>query len=108
MVPLFALIWYNISTNMNTTQITHGQIKISVSPALKSLVQSRAQNIGVPVTQYVKNLIVNDVKQSPVFQVDEETERRIGESLKALKERKYTVIRNEEELEEHLDSLNQR
>lgn len=77
---------------MNTPQTTQQQIKVSVSPGLKSLVRSRAQNIGVPITQYVKNLIINDVKQYPVYQVDEETEKRIGQSLKDLKEGRYTIV----------------
>lgn len=77
---------------MNTLQTTQEQIKVSVSPALKSLVRSRAQDIGVPVAQYVKNLIINDVKQYPVYQVDEQTEKRIGQSLKDLKEGHYTIV----------------
>lgn len=89
---------------MNTPQTPQEQIKVSLSPELKSLVKSRAQRIGVPVTQYVKNLIINDVKQYPIYQVDEETERRIGQSLKDLKEGRYTVIRNKKELDDHLDS----
>lgn len=90
---------------MNTPQITQEQIKVSVSPALKSLVKSRAQDIGVPVAQYVKNLIINDVKQYPVYQVDAKTEKRIGQSLKDLKKGRYTVIRNKKELDAHLNSL---
>lgn len=91
---------------MNTSQQpAQEQIKVSVSPELKSLVKSRAQDIGVPVTQYVKNLIINDVKQYPSFQVSDSAEKRIGQSLKDLSKGRYTVIRNEEELDTHLDSL---
>jgi len=90
---------------MNTPQVAQEQIKVSVSPELKSLVKSRAQNIGVPITQYVKNLIINDVKESPLFQVSDESEKRIGQSLKDLAEGRYTVIRSDEELEAHLDNL---
>ena len=90
---------------MNITQTTQEQIKVSVSRELKSLLKSRAQTIGVPVTQYVKNLIINDIKQYPTYQVDEETEKRIGQSLKDLKEGRYTVITSEKELDAHLDKL---
>lgn len=90
---------------MNTPQTTQEQIKVSVSPELKSLVKSRAENIGVPITQYVKNLIINDVKHYPVYQVDEETEKRIGQSLEDIKEGRYTVIKSKKELDAHLDSL---
>ena len=90
---------------MNASHPTQEQIKVSVSPALKSLVRSRAQHIGVPVTQYVKNLIINDVKQYPAFQVSEDSERRIAKSLMDLKIGRYTVVNSEQELNAHLDSL---
>ena len=105
MVLLFVPIWYDIGTDMNTTHISQQQIKISVSLELKSLVKSRAQDIGVPVTQYVKNLIINDVKQYPTFQVSEDSERRIGQSLKDLAEGRYTIINGKKDLDAHLDSL---
>ena len=90
---------------MDTVQTTQEQIKISVSRELKSLVKSRAQNIGVPVTQYVKNLIINDVKGYPTYQVDEETERRIGQSLEDLKKGRYTILKSDEDVEKHLNNL---
>lgn len=90
---------------MNTSQITQEQIKVSVSSELKSLVKSRAQGVGIPVSQYVKNLIINDVKYYPAYQVDEETEKRIGQSLQDLKEGRYTVINGKEALDAHLDNL---
>ena len=90
---------------MNISQTTQEQIKVSLSSELKSLVRSRAQNIGVPVTQYVKNLIINDVKQDSSFQVSNASEKRIGQSLKDLQEGRYTVIKDEKALEAHLDSL---
>jgi hypothetical protein len=66
---------------MNTLQ---EQIKISVSPELKSLIRTKAEEIGVPVTQYVKNLIINDVKGYPTFQASEETEKRAQRAMKEL------------------------
>lgn len=90
---------------MNISQTTQEQIKVSVSSELKSLVRSRAQNIGVPVTQYVKNLIINDVKQYPSFQVSDDSEKRIGQSFKDLARGRYTVIRGKKELNAHLDNL---
>ena len=90
---------------MNTPQTTQEQIKLSVSPKLKSLVKSRAEVVGVPVTQYIKNLIINDVKQSPIFQVSEDAEKRIGQSLKDLEMGRYTVTRDTKQLDAHLDSL---
>lgn len=66
---------------MNTAQ---QQIKISVSKELKSLVQSKAEAVGVPVTQYVKNLIINDVKDYPIYQASEETEKRAQRAMEEL------------------------
>lgn len=77
---------------MNTSQAPQEQIKISVSIELKSLLKSKAQGIGIPVTQYVKNLIINDVKESPAYLVDAETEKRIGRSLQDLKAGRYTIV----------------
>lgn len=91
---------------MNTSQVTQEQIKVSVSPELKSLVKSRAQDIGVPVTQYVKNLIINDVKQYPVYQVADEAEKRIGQSLKDIQEGRYTILKSDEDIENHFNNLN--
>lgn len=88
---------------MNTT--IQDQIKVSVSPELKSLVKMHAEKIGVPVTQYVKNLIINDVKQYSIYQVSEDSERRIGKSLADLAKGQYTVIKGDEELDTHLDNL---
>lgn len=90
---------------MNTMQTVQEQIKISVSRELKSLVKSRAQNIGVPVTQYVKNLIINDVKGYPAYQVDVETEKRIGQSLKDVEEGRYTILKSDEDVENHFNNL---
>lgn len=90
---------------MNTVQITQGQIKVSVSKELKSLVKSRADNIGIPVTQYVKNLIINDVKHYPVLQVSKDSEKRIGQSLEDLTKGRYTVTHDQNQLNTHLDSL---
>ena len=105
MLLLFVLIWYKIGIAMNTVQTIQEQIKISVSRELKSLVKSRAQNIGIPVTQYVKNLIINDVKGYPTYQVDEETEIRIGQSLKDVEEGRFTILKSDEDVENHLNNL---
>lgn len=49
------------------------QLKISLSPQLNNLLKDRAARLGVPVTQFVKHLIVKEV--------DEESERLTDEIL---------------------------
>lgn len=66
---------------MNTAQV---QLKISLSQQLNGLLQSKALRLGLPVTQFVKHLIVKDVEDEeyPTFQMSERTEKRLKEALK--------------------------
>lgn len=66
---------------MSTTQI---QLKLSLSQQLNNLLKSKAARLGVPVTQFVKHLIVQEVKGEdyPVFQMSARTEKRVKEALK--------------------------
>jgi len=65
---------------MNTTQI---QLKISLSEQLNELLTTKAAYIGVPVTQLVKHLIINEVKNLnyPTFQMSQSTEKRAQEAM---------------------------
>ena len=78
---IFVLNKYFYGITMNTIQ---SQIKISISTELKSLIRSKADAVGVPVTQYVKNLIINDVKHFPTFQASDETEKRAQRAMEEL------------------------
>ncbi len=66
---------------MNITQI---QLKLSLSQRLNDLLQSKAQQLGLPVTQFVKHLIIREVEQEgyPTFQMSDRTEKRLKEALK--------------------------
>jgi hypothetical protein len=64
------------------------QVKISLSPKLGSLLQERAQDVGVPVTQFVKHLIVKEVEEYPTFKASEWLEKK---TKKALRERDKAV-----------------
>lgn len=46
--------------NTTTAQI---QLKISLSEQLNALLQSKAKSLGVPVTQFVKHLIIKEVEE---------------------------------------------
>lgn len=75
------------------TTITKGKQKlISFSPRLYMLAEQRAKELGLPFAEYMRFLAANDVRSEYIPMVDEETNRRIGESLKAFKEGRYEVI----------------
>lgn len=65
---------------MNTTQI---QLKVSLSQQLSDLLQSKASRLGVPVTQFVKHIIIKEVEREdfPTFQMSERTEQKIKEAM---------------------------
>lgn len=61
------------------------QIKISMPNPLYDLLNSKADRFGMTMSSYVKNLILNDVKdmEYPVFKMSETTEKA---GLDAVKE----------------------
>lgn len=73
---------------MNTTQV---QLKVSLSQQLSGLLQSKAIRLGVPVTQFVKHLIIKEVEDEeyPTF---EASERTIRIAKKAMKEIDKSVV----------------
>ena len=72
---------------MNTGQV---QIRVSVSQQLGDLLKSKADRLGVPLTQLVKYLIIKEVEDEeyPVFQASEETEIAATRALEELPELK--------------------
>lgn len=68
---------------MNSQQI---QLKISLSDQLNDLLQSKAARLGIPVTQFVKHLIIKEVEteEYPVFKASERTEKRAQEAIRQI------------------------
>jgi len=66
------------------------QIRISVSNQLGGLLNAKAQRLGVPLTQFVKHILLTEVKDEeyPVFPA---SDRVIQKAKKALKERHKAV-----------------
>ncbi len=62
------------------------QLKINLPTELQSLLQAKAGKFGVPLTQYVKHIIMKDVEDEeyPVFKASEETENAAKQALKDL------------------------
>lgn len=80
---------------------------ITFSPNLYTLVERKAEKLGISFTEYIRMLAVYDIKEQveEIPMVDEKTEKMIGKSLQALKEGKYTDVRTEEELDAYLKSI---
>ncbi len=69
-----------------STQSTQIELKISLSEQLNSRLESKAANLGVPVTQLVKHLILKEVENEdyPVFRASEQVEKNSQEALKQI------------------------
>ncbi len=60
------------------------QIRISISPQLGDLLKSKATRLGVPLTQFVKHLIIKTVEteEVPTFQASKWLEHKTEKALK--------------------------
>ncbi|MBI4225896.1 hypothetical protein HY612_02175 [Candidatus Roizmanbacteria bacterium] len=83
---------------------------ITFSPQLYSLVKEKAERLGLSFPEYLRLLAASDVKKEveQIPMIDEETEKRIGESLEAYRKGQYTTISTKEELEKYLKNLNKK
>jgi len=86
-----------------TTATNRVQKLVTFSPQLYYNAEARAKQLGVPFAEYLRHLIIKDVEEDIVDlpMVDEETDKRIGQSLKDFEEGRYIEIdpSNNEELE---------
>jgi hypothetical protein len=62
------------------------QLKINLTTQLQELLASKAGKFGLPLTQYVKHVLMKDVQdlEYPVFKASEETEVAAREALQQL------------------------
>ena len=84
---------------MNIQQV---QLKISLSDQLNDLLQSKAARLGIPVTQFVKHLIIKDVENETytIFPASNKLEEI---TRKALKDRNKAI--RVENIEEYFQEL---
>lgn len=63
------------------------QLKISLSEQLNDLLQSKAARIGVPITQFVKHLIIREVEDEvfPTFEASEWLEKKTQRAMSNIK-----------------------
>ena len=87
-----------------TTVTNRVQKLVTFSPQLYYNAEARAKQLGIPFAEYLRHLIIKDVEEDIVDipMVDAETDRRIGESLKAYEEGRYTEVdpNNEDHMNE--------
>lgn len=78
---------------MNTSQI---QLKLSLSQQLNDLLEARAARLGVPVTQFVKHLILKEVDEEayPSYQMSEQMEKNVKKAMEEYHEGKAIRIDN--------------
>ena len=86
---------------MNTTQI---QLKLSLSEQLNDLLQAKATRFGVPVTQFVKHLIMKEIEgeEYPTYQMSEKTEKKVKQALKEYRAGKSIKVDNVAEFFDNL------
>ena len=70
------------------------QIRVSVSQQLGDLLKSKAQRLGVPLTQLVKHLLITEVKDEeyPTFQMSKRTEERTTQAMEDYKNGKAIEV----------------
>lgn len=83
------------------------QIKLNLSATLKDFLESKARRFGMPVSDYLKHLILKDIEREeyPVFEASEATEKAAEEALKDLKNGKSISIDTQEDLKKFFKSL---
>jgi hypothetical protein len=62
------------------------QLKINLTEELRELLQSKASKFGVPLTHYVKHVLMNDVQdvEYPVFRASAATEEAAKQAMNEL------------------------
>jgi hypothetical protein len=78
------------------------QLKINLSEELQALLQAKAGRFGIPLTQYVKHILIKDVEDQgyPVFRASKSTEKEaelaLGDLDKAVDSKDFfEKLRNE-------------
>ena len=76
------------------------QIKLNLPVTLKDFLESKAKRFGIPMSDYLKHLILRDIEgeEYPVFEASEATEKSAKQALKDLKNGKSVLINTQEDL----------
>ena len=80
------------------------QIKISLPVELYAYLKSKADKFGLTMSSYVKNLIIDDVKdvETPTFKMSKNREKIALEALKDFEDNRTRKINN---IDQYLNSF---
>ena len=80
------------------------QIKVTIPQALYAYLKSKADKFGLTMSSYVKNLIIDDVKDVdvPTFKMSEKREKI---ALQALRDHRKVKTRKIDDIDEYLSNL---
>lgn len=83
---------------------TSNQVKVTLPQELYAYLKSKADKFGLTMSSYIKNLIINDVKDVniPTFKMSEKREKI---ALDALKKHRKGKTRKIDDIDEYLSSL---
>lgn len=72
------------------------QVKVTLPKQLYFFLKSKADKFDLPVSSYIRNLVINDVKDLgfPTFEMSEKREKLGLEALKEHKQGKTTKVEN--------------
>lgn len=81
---------------MHIMQNATVQLRVTLPVELQSYLQAKASKFGLNMSAYVKNLIINDVKDVPfpVFKASDEVEQAYKEAKTAEKNNKLVQVDN--------------
>lgn len=84
--------------------LTPSQIKVTLPAQLHAYLKSKADKFGLTMSTYVKNLIIDDVKDVniPTFKMSKKNEKI---ALQALKEHKEGKTKKIDDVSTYLNSL---
>ena len=83
------------------------QLRITIPTQIQDLLYSKSDRYGLSMSTYVKNLIINDVKDEsiPTFKMNPKLEKIAVQALKDYKEGKIHSIKNLNDIDDYLDSV---
>lgn len=91
---------------------TSTQKLITFSHDLYQLGSRRAKKLGIPFAEYIRFLLVNDVKEesidADIETLDAQTDAQIGQALADIRQGNYSTAQDANSLQKHLDSLKQK
>lgn len=80
------------------------QIKLTLPVSLKGYLQTKADKYGLPITAYLKHMIIKEVEDVdyPTYEMSERTEKKLKKAMKDYKAGKAIEVRN---LKKYFDEL---